>query len=182
MGGCSLVPGSGTAGNFCSGAPKICSTLAMLMPRTGRFGPDISLAGVAAVLAVGAAVVLAAAAAEALVAADTLLVADAVVTGAAVAVAGAIVVAGAGAAAVCAAGRVLAASGSARIAWVSVAAAGAAAAGFATAAGAAGFTPRCAQAVRPNVARLIAARRFKLWRRCIGRSPRGIACNYSTSK
>lgn len=51
-----MVPGSGTAGSFCNGAPKMCSTFAMLMPRTGRLGPDISLVGAAdAVFAVGAA-------------------------------------------------------------------------------------------------------------------------------
>ena len=58
-----MVPGSGTAGSFCKGAPKMCSTFAMLMPRTGRFGPDISPAVVAAVVAVGAGVLLAASAA-----------------------------------------------------------------------------------------------------------------------
>src|SRR5574337_1458006 len=63
MGGCSLVPGSGTAGSFCRGAPKICSTLAMLMPRAGSEGPPISGAGTAAVLAVAAGVASAAGAA-----------------------------------------------------------------------------------------------------------------------
>lgn len=58
-----MVPGSGTAGSFCKGAPKMCSTFAMLMPRTGRFGPDISPAVVAAVVPVGASVLLAASAA-----------------------------------------------------------------------------------------------------------------------
>ena len=49
-----MVPGSGTAGSFSWGAPKICSTFAILMPRLGREGPDIACAGMTALVVAGA--------------------------------------------------------------------------------------------------------------------------------
>ena len=49
-----MLPGSGTAGSFSWGVPKICSTFAMFMPRVGREGPDLAGAGMAALVLAGA--------------------------------------------------------------------------------------------------------------------------------
>ena len=171
------------------------------MPRTGRLGPDISLAVVAAVVAAGAGVLLAAAAA--LVAAMALAAAGALEALADSLTAGGLAeAAAAGADAFCAVGAGMAAfvagaagaelagdcgavvpatAWAALMACVDVAADGAVIADIALPVGAAGFTPWWAQAAKPNRTNVPGARIFITWRG-MGRPPREFASNYSTSK